>query len=718
MASNNKKTADRKKSDLQKNTQNGQEQMLTTNQGLRINDNQNSLKSGERGSTLLEDFILREKITHFDHERIPERIVHARGSAAHGYFELYEPMAQYTKAKFLNDTNVKVPVFVRFSTVAGSRGSTDLARDVRGFSVKFYTDEGNYDLVGNNMPVFFIQDAMKFPDLIHAVKPEPHHEMPQAASAHDTFWDFISLMPESMHMIMWAMSDRAIPRSLRMMEGFGVHTFRLINEAGKSHFVKFHWKPLLGVHAVSWDEAQKISGKDSDFHRRDLWEAIESGAFPEWELGMQLIPESDEHKFPFDLLDPTKLVPEEMVPVTIIGKMTLNRNPDNFFAETEQVAFHPGHLVPGIDFTNDPLLQGRLFSYTDTQLSRLGSPNFHEIPINRTIVPVMNNQRDGHMRQTINSDKTSYEPNTISNGCPFQAKMNEGGFSSFQERIDSKKIRERSSSFFDHFSQATLFYNSQSEVEKDHLMNALRFELGKVTQDAIVTRMLYLISKVDKSLARQVADGLGMKVIAQSDTALNQSVPADADIKKYQPKTVKLTLERSEALSMANTRKNTIKSRQVAVLAANGVNIDSIIKMKAALEAEGAQCRIIAPKGGELSGKNGKSLKPDHTLLTTASVLFDALYLPAGMESAKTLIEDADAVHFINEAFKHCKPIAAEGEGIDLLKSTHAGNKIDTNAKEMNLQNGILLDRQASDFVNAIKQHRFWEREKLSKVPA
>jgi catalase len=439
-----KKVDNSKTNDLAKNTVNGQDEFLTTNQGLRINDDQNSLKAGERGATLLEDFQLREKITHFDHERIPERIVHARGSGAHGYFELSESMTKYTKAKFLQTPGTRTPVFVRFSTVAGSRGSSDLARDVRGFAVKFYTEEGNYDLVGNNMPVFFIQDAIKFPDLIHAVKPEPHNEMPQAASAHDTFWDFISLTPESMHMIMWAMSDRAIPRSLRMMEGFGIHTFRFVNENNKSVFVKFHWKPLLGVHSVAWDEAQKISGKDSDFHRRDLWEAIETGNFPEWNFGIQIIEEKDEFKFDFDLLDPTKLIPEEIVPVKIIGKLVLNRNPENFFAETEQVAFHPGHVVSGIDFSNDPLLQGRLFSYTDTQLSRLGSPNFHEIPINRPIAPVHNNQRDGHMRQTINTGQSSYHPNTTGNGCPFQAKAIEGGFVSYNEHIDAKKVRARS----------------------------------------------------------------------------------------------------------------------------------------------------------------------------------------------------------------------------------------------------------------------------------
>src|ERR1044072_1660122 len=448
---------DAKIDDLQKNTEDSGGEFLTTNQGVRINDNQSSLKAGDRVPTLLEDFIMREKITHFDHERIPERVVHARGSAAHGYFQVYESMAEYTAADFLQDPSVRTPVFVRFSTVAGSRGSTDLARDVRGFAVKFYTQQGNFDIVGNNIPVFFIQDAIKFPDLVHAAKPEPHHEMPQAASAHDTFWDFISLMPESMHMIMWVMSDRAIPRSYRMMEGFGVHTFRLINEAGKVRFVKFHWKPLLGLHAVVWDEAQKIRGKDPDFHRRDLWEAIENGDYPEWELGVQIVEEKDEHSFDFDLLDPTKIIPEELVPVRRIGKMTLNRNPENFFAETEQVAFHTANIVPGIDFTNDPLLQGRLFSYLDTQLLRLGGPNFHEIPINRPVAPVHNNQRDGFKRHTVNRARVSYHPNSLGGGCPALAGAGAGAFEHYAERVDGHKIRKRSPSFWDHYTHATLF---------------------------------------------------------------------------------------------------------------------------------------------------------------------------------------------------------------------------------------------------------------------
>ena len=705
---------DKKSIDLQRNIESGADQFLTTNNGLRINDDQNSLKAGERGSTLLEDFILREKITHFDHERIPERIVHARGSAAHGFFELYKPMGEYSKAKFLNNTSLKTPVFVRFSTVAGSRGSSDLARDVRGFAVRFYTEEGNFDLVGNNMPVFFIQDAIKFPDLIHAVKPEPDNEMPQAASAHDTFWDFISLMPESAHMIMWVMSDRALPRSYRMMEGFGVHTFRLINEAGKACFVKFHWKPLLGVHSVAWDEAQNISGKDPDFHRRDLWEAIEKGDFPEWEFGVQIIPESDEHKFEFDLLDPTKLIPEELVPVQRIGKLTLNRNPDNFFAETEQVAFHLGNIVPGIDFTNDPLLQGRLFSYTDTQLLRLGGPNFHEIPINRPIVPIHNNQRDGHMRQAINKDKTSYHPNSLGGGCPFQATSAEGGFTSYAERIDAKKIRERSPSFFDHFSQAILFYNSQSNEEKNHIADALQFELGKVGTIAIRERMLGILAQIDKGLAAEVAYGLGLHVPKHIDQ-LNFSVPADGDPKSYQPIKVKSSIDRSEALSMANTKKDSIRTRKIAILAADGVNAASLTTMKNALAKEGALAEIIAPKLGFIVAENNIEIEVNKSLLTTASVLYDAVYVPGGTTSIATLEGEPDAIHFLNEAFKHCKAIAFDKGAEQLLEATYFKKKIE-------LDGGILMGDNVSKlaplFISAIAQHRFWEREKPRKVPS
>jgi catalase len=709
---------DAKNADLELNRESGTNEFMTTDQGLKINDDQNSLKAGDRGSSLLEDFILREKITHFDHERIPERIVHARGAAAHGYFQVYESMGKYTKAGFLNDKNLKTPVFVRFSTVAGSRGSTDLARDVRGFSVKFYTNEGNYDLVGNNMPVFFIQDAIKFPDLIHAVKPEPNNEIPQAASAHDTFWDFISLMPEAMHMIMWVMSDRAIPRSYRMMEGFGVHTFRMINEQGKSFFVKFHWKPLLGVHSVAWDEAQIISGKDPDFHRRDLFDAIEAGAFPEWELGLQVIDEKDEHKFPFDLLDPTKLVPEELVPVQRIGKMVLNRNPDNYFSETEQVAFHPGHLVPGIDFTNDPLLQGRLFSYTDTQLSRLGSPNFHEIPINRSINPIHNNQRDGHMRQQINKDKTSYSPNSLGGGCPFQAKAAEGGFTSHPERVDAKKIRARSQSFFDHFSQAALFYNSQSEAEKNHLTNALRFELSKVETVEIRVRMVGLLSQVDKTLAGNVADELGLTVPKKPEQPLNHSIPADGNPSKFQPKAVDQGIQSSSALSMADTPKNSIQTRKIAVLAADGVNASSVQQMKKALLAEGGVVEIISPKLGEISTEKGAALKVDKTLRSVSSVLYDAVFVPGGKQSIAALMNEADAIHFINQAYKHCKAIAADMDAEPLIGITNIAEPLGA-GKDLP---GFIYPKQnkplPSLFIKAIAQHRFWQRELMPGVPA
>ncbi len=713
-----KVAANAKLQSLARHTTDATGALMTTDHGVKINDDQNSLKAGERGPSLLEDFILREKITHFDHERIPERIVHARGSGAHGVFKLYKSQSALTKAGFLNDTSIETPVFVRFSTVAGSRGSSDLARDVRGFAVKFYTQEGNFDLVGNNMPVFFIQDAMKFPDLIHAVKPEPDNEMPQAASAHDTFWDFISLMPESTHMIMWAMSDRALPRSLRMMEGFGVHTFRLINAKGKASFVKFHWKPLLGVHSVAWDEAQKISGKDSDFHRRDLWEAIESGNFPEWEFGIQVVPEADEHKFDFDLLDPTKLIPEELVPVQRIGKMTLNRNPDNFFAETEQVAFHVGNIVPGIDFTNDPLMQGRLFSYTDTQLLRLGGPNFHEIPINRPVVSVYNNQRDGLMRQTINRGKTSYSPNSLGGGCPFQAGQMQGGFTSHAEKIDAHKIRERSDSFFDHFSQATLFFNSQSDHEKDHIVNALSFELGKLQTPAIRERMLRTLLYVDKGLAAKVAPALGL-TISDKSKPVNEGVPADGDTKRYQPLIKKSSLASSAALSMANTIKDNIKTRKIAVLAADGVDAASLNTVKNALLAQKAMVEIIAPHQGNIKAIDGKAIPVDQSFLTAASVLYDAVYVPCGKNSIAALKAEPDALHFLNEAFKHCKAIAADADGIQVLQATNFSNKLPAHDDQSEgVITGNDTKKLAGRFIKAIAQHRFWEREKARKVPA
>jgi len=708
---------DRKIEDLAQNMEESAGEFLTSDQGVRINDNQNSLKAGNRGPSLLEDFLLREKITHFDHERIPERVVHARGSGAHGYFQVYESMAQYTKAAFLQDPSIRTPVFVRFSTVQGSRGSTDLARDVRGFAVKFYTQEGNFDLVGNNIPVFFIQDAIKFPDLVHAVKPEPHNEIPQAASAHDTFWDFISLMPESMHMIMWVMSDRAIPRSYRMMEGFGVHTFRFVNEAGKARFVKFHWKPLLGLHAVVWDEAQKISGKDPDFHRRDLWEAIENGDYPEWELGVQIVEERDEFKFDFDLLDATKMIPEELVPVQRIGKLTLNRNPDNFFAETEQVAFHIGNIVPGIDFTNDPLLQGRLFSYLDTQLTRLGGPNFHEIPINRSVAPVHNNNRDGFMRQTINRGQTSYDPNSLRGGCPFQAGMDMSGFTSYAEKIDARKIRERSASFFDHFSQATMFFNSQSEAEQNHIVKALRFELGKVETSPIRERMLALLAQVDKGLANKVADGLGIGIPAKLDQPMNMSVPADGDPKKFQPKRAKVDMGVSPALSMANNLGNAVKTRKVAFLVGDGFSDSSVLEMKKALLTAGAKVMTVAPHLGVLVGENGEIVKADHSLLTASSVLFDAVYVADGQASIDSLLQENESANFVLEAYRHCKTIGAAGAGVNLLRV--AGLPLlsmNDSSNGHDADPGVVVgdgDVQvlATSFIEAMSLHRHWGRE-------
>jgi len=709
LGSNNQKL-----DELAPNIEDSTGEYLTTNQGIRINDNQNSLKAGDRGPTLMEDFILREKITHFDHERIPERVVHARGSGAHGYFEVYEPMAKFTKAHFLQDPTVRTPVFVRFSTVAGSRGSTDLARDVRGFAVKFYTQEGNFDLVGNNIPIFFIQDAIKFPDLVHAVKPEPHNEIPQAQSAHDTFWDFISLMPESMHMIMWIMSDRAIPRSYRMMEGFGVHTFRLVNERGKARFVKFHWKPLLGLHAVVWDEAQKISGKDPDFHRRDLWEAIENGDYPQWELGVQIVEEKDEHSFDFDLLDPTKIIPEELVPVQRIGRLTLNRNPENFFAETEQVAFHIGNVVPGIDFTNDPLLQGRLFSYLDTQLLRLGGPNFHEIPINRPVAPLHNNQRDGFMRQTINRGQTSYDPNNLRGGCPFQAGQVASGYVSFAERIDAQKIRARSASFFDHFSQATLFYQSQTEVEKNHIVRALRVELGRVMTPPVRERMLYLLAQVDVGLANAVAEGLGLVVPKKLTTPLNMSVPADGDVKKFQPKRSGEVVKTSPRLSMIsnpNFPTETIKTRKIAFLIADGFDDSSALEVKMRLLTAGAKVLTVAPHLGVITGAGGEILNADFSLLTGSSVLFDAVFIPDG-EASISALKQPETIEFILDAYRHCKTLGAIGAGTELLASAGiATESPDDGPADPGIIIGDEVATFSEAFVKAIAMHRHWHRE-------
>jgi catalase len=673
-------------------------QALTTNQGVPIGDNQSSLKAGLRGPTLLEDFILREKITHFDHERIPERIVHARGSAAHGYFEAYKPLAKYTRAAPFAQAGKRTPVFVRFSTVAGERGSVDTARDVRGFAVKFYTDEGNWDLVGNNIPVFFIQDAMKFPDLIHAVKPEPHHGMPQAASAHDTFWDFASLMPESTHMLLWAMSDRAIPRSYRMMQGFGVHSYRLVNAKGESHFVKFHWKPLLGTHSLVWDEAVKIAGADPDFHRRDLWDAIESGAYPEWELGLQIFTEEQAEQFSFDVLDATKLIPEELVPVRPVGRMVLNRNPDNFFAETEQVAFCTAHVVPGIDFSNDPLLAGRIHSYVDTQISRLGGPNFHEIPINAPIAPVFNNQRDGLHRQAIPRGRVAYEPNSLGGGCPFQAGAK--GFVSFPEPIADDKLRGKPEKFADHYTQATLFYDSQTPVEKAHIVAAFRFELSKLKVPAIRQRMLASLVNVSSELATAVAAGLGMPLPAALPRALAR--PQTPEVKQ------------SPALSLTHLPGDGgIRTRKIALLAANGVHAASLLTLQAALLEAGAVPVVIAPRLGQVKGADGTALDAGGSLENSAPVLFDAVVLPDGAAGVALLARHGQTLEFVTNQYRHGKTLLALGEARLLLDKAGVTARLASGEPDPGVLAGSASEAKAlgAAFIAAVGRHRHPERE-------
>jgi catalase len=634
---------------------------LTTNQGVTVSDDQNSLKSHLRGPTLLEDILMREKITHFDHERIPERVVHARGAAAHGFFQVYECQSSLTMAAPFQDPQLKTPVFVRFSTVAGSRGSTDTPRDVRGFAVKFYTMDGVWDLVGNNMPVFFIQDANKFPDLIHAVKPEPNNEIPQAQSAHDTFWDFVSLTPESAHMLMWLMSDRAIPQRYVTMEGFGVHTFRLVNAEGVSRFVKFHWKPLKGVCSLVWEEAQLISGKDPDFNRRDLWEAIERGDFPEWELGFQIVEEADEHKFGFDLLDATKIIPEEIVPVVKVGKMTLNRNPDNFFAETEQVAFHTGHVVPGIDFTNDPLLQGRLFSYIDTQLRRVG-PNFHELPINRSLRLADNHQRDGFARMTINKGRVSYFPNSLGGGCPMHAPGAAAAFRSVAVREQAgPKVRERSPSFADHFSQATQFWNSMSEWEKDHIAAAFAFELNQVVDETVRDRtMNEVLVNIDQQLASMVSEATGIAVNpAGTPEAPTPSAPTPAGPLKD------ASALKSPALSM-DKPPPTIKGRKVAILVGDGIETGEVEAMLESFASAGLLAETIGPRAGAVVASDGP-MKVNRAAPNAPSVVYDAVLVPSGIGPA--LAVQTLAQRFVHEAWRHGKPIAVTPDAEVFLKA-------------------------------------------------
>jgi catalase len=655
---------------------------LTTNFGAPIATNQSSLKAGLRGPTLLEDFILREKITHFDHERIPERIVHARGSGAHGYFECYDSLAKHTRAAFLSAKGKRTPVFVRFSTVAGERGSTDTARDVRGFATKFYTEEGNFDIVGNNIPVFFIQDAMKFPDLVHAVKPEPHHAMPQAASAHDTFWDFVSLMPESTHMLLWVMSDRALPRSFRTMQGFGVHTFRLVNERGESRFVKFHWNPIAGTHSLDWDECVKISGADPDYHRRDLWESIEAGVFPEYELGVQIFTEEQANEFSFDVLDATKIVPEELVAVVPVGRMVLDRNPDNFFAETEQVAFGVQNVVPGIDFSNDPLLAGRIHSYFDTQLSRLGGPNFHEIPINAPIAEVHNNQRDGLHRQAIHRGRVAYEPNSLGGGCPFQAGAR--GFTSFPERIADDKVRGKPEKFADHYAQATLFWESQTDYEKDHVVRGFRFELTKVETPAIRERVVSMLRNVSDELAGRVAEGIGI--------ALPKPMPRAG-------KAPKVEVKESPALSLTfRPGDGSIRGRKVAILIAGGVDASSVSRAEEALSSAGAVVRLVAPRLGTMKA-GGTSIEPDATFETAPSVAFDAVVVPDG-KGAAALASLGHVLEFVKDSYRHCKPLLVLGAGAKVLEA--AGISAD--------EDDWAITHDVRAFVEAMARHRNWDR--------
>ncbi len=664
----------------------GSHATLTTNQGVPLSDNQNSLKATPRGPALLEDFILREKITHFDHERIPERIVHARGSAAHGTFQLTKSLAQYTTAKILTEVGEKTPLFTRLSTVAGGSGSVDTPRDVRGFAVKFYTKEGNWDLVGNDIPVFFIQDGIKFPDLIHAVKMEPDRGFPQAATAHDTFWDFISLTPEAMHMIMWAMSDRGLPRSLRMIEGFGIHTFRLINAKGDSTFVKFHWRPKLGLQSTIWDEAVKIAGADPDFHRRDLFEAIQAGAYPEWDLAVQLFTQVDADAFPFDHLDSTKLIPEELVPLTVIGTMVLDRWPDNFFAETEQVAYCPSHVVPGIDFSNDPLLAGRLHSYLDTQLSRLGSANFHQIPINAPKCPFANNQRDGHMQMGQPKGRVAYEPSSLD---PKSARATADGFRSFAERIcahdgdQAAKGRIRPESFADHYSQARQFYRSQTKYEQAHMASALVFELSKVETPHVREAMVGHLRNIDGDLAQRVADGLGM---AELPAPAPHAVAAED-----RPK--------SPALQIIGKMKDTLQGRAVGILVQDGSDATAIQAIRKAAESAGAMVKIVAPKLGGAKLSDGKMLAADGQLAGTPSVMFDAVAIILSDVAGKQLAKEAAAVDWVRDAFGHLKAIAFD-----------AGGKAVLDAGGIEADAGVVKAGDTKGFIKAAKT-RQWDRE-------
>ncbi|MEL4016752.1 catalase HPII [Dryocola clanedunensis] len=694
-------TSNEKLKSLDPLRKNGENVPLTTNQGVRIADDQNSLRAGTRGPTLLEDFILREKITHFDHERIPERIVHARGSAAHGFFQPYKNLSDVTKADFLSDPDKITPVFVRFSTVQGGAGSADTVRDIRGFATKFYTEEGIFDLVGNNTPVFFIQDAHKFPDFVHAVKPEPHWAIPQGGSAHDTFWDYVSLQPETLHNVIWAMSDRGLPRSYRTMEGFGIHTFRLINAEGKSTFVRFHWKPVAGKASLLWDESQKLTGRDPDFHRRDLWESIEAGDFPEYELGLQLIPEEDEFKYDFDLLDPTKLIPEELVPVQLVGKMTLNRNPDNFFAENEQAAFHPGHIVPGLDFSNDPLLQGRLFSYTDTQISRLGGPNFHEIPINRPVCPYHNFQRDGMHRMDIDSNPANYEPNSINDNWPRETPPGpkRGGFESYQARVEGHKIRERSPSFGEYYSHPRLFWQSQTPVEQQHIIGAFSFELSKVARPYIRERVLDHLTHIDISLAQGVAENLGIEL---SDEQMHVAPPKDVNGLKKDP-----------SLSLYAVPSGNIKGRVVAVLLSENASAADVLAVVKGLKAQGVHAKLLFSRMGQITADDGSVVPISATFAGSPSVSVDAVIVPGG--DLSSILNDGEAAYYLLEAYKHLKVIGLAGNARKFKAKLNIDDQGEEGIVEADDASGNFID----EFLKLLAGHRIWTRSnKVAHIPA
>ncbi|MBB5538976.1 catalase [Rhizobium giardinii] len=666
--------------------------VLTTAQGGPVADDQNTLKIGERGPALIDDFHFREKIFHFDHERIPERVVHARGYGAHGFFETYDSLAAYTRADIFQRAGERTPVFVRFSTVAGSKGSFDLARDVRGFAVKFYTKEGNWDLVGNNIPVFFIQDAIKFPDVIHSVKPEPDRAFPQAQSAHDNFWDFISLTPESMHMVMWVMSDRAIPRSFRFMQGFGVHTFRLVNAKDESTFVKFIWKPKLGMQSVVWNEAVKINGADPDFHRRDLWNAIQSGDFPEWELNLQLFDQEFADNFDFDVLDPTKIIPEEILPPVAVGRLVLDRMPDNFFAETEQVAFMTQNVPPGIDFSNDPLLQGRNFSYLDTQLKRLGGPNFTHIPINAPKCPFAHFQQDGHMAMRNPVGRVNYQPNSWNEG-PRESPQK--GFPAFADQVEGQRARLRAESFADHYSQARQFFISQTATEQRHIVMALTFELSKCENPVIRERMVSHLLNVDETLGAAVADKLGIEQLPE---------PADAAVRPRDD------LPASPALSIIKNGPDSFAGRKVGVLVSPGADAALLKKLQTTIEKEGAVMEVVAPKVGGVEAADGSWVEARHMIDGGPSVLFDAVALILTEEGAERLTGEAAARDFVADAFAHCKFIGFTSGAAPLLQKAGVDPEADEGLIGLDNPKGI------ASFIQSCRRLRLWSREMAVKL--